>query len=151
MLRGRIWLGHDTVEVVEVVTHDEIIDASARIRSALFRLLAAQRGGSDACADEIMRVAPELAGLPLELVLVEAVTLVEAALFIDESPFCSGSTPSPKRFVGSGSGRGKCEGELVFDPCDLVARERSFGSDQLAQRARPEHVHALDLDRPHKQ
>jgi hypothetical protein len=69
------------------VTDDEIIDASARIRSALFRLLAAQSRGSDACAHEIMKVAPELVGLPLELVLVEALSLFEAALFVCESPF----------------------------------------------------------------
>jgi hypothetical protein len=70
------------------VTDDEITDAAARIRTGLFRLLAAHAGGKDTTVSEVMKVAPELAGIPLELVLVEAVNLVEAALLVDERQFC---------------------------------------------------------------
>ena len=40
----------------------------------------------------------------------------------------------------------KYEGELVFDPRDLVGRERSLRAEQIAERERPEHMDSVHLD-----
>jgi hypothetical protein len=71
-----------------IAVTDEITDASARIRTALLRLLAARAGGKEAMVNEVAKVATELDPIPVELVLVEAVNLIEAALLVDDGPFC---------------------------------------------------------------